>query len=117
MSRRPEAFDSNLWGLVSPVLVLSVWEVAGRLGGINPILLPRPSQIVQSLIDLVADGAVFAPLAYTIALFAIGYALASLIGIALGIAMATSEILYGLLEPIVEILRPIPKSALVPVLF
>ena len=31
--------------------------------------------------------------------------------------MATSRTIYGVLEPLVEILRPIPKSALVPVLF
>jgi ABC-type nitrate/sulfonate/bicarbonate transport system permease component len=117
MSRRSEIYDSNLWGLVSPALVLSIWEVAGKVGWINPILLPRPSQIVQSLIELVADGVVFAPLLYTVALFAVGYALASLMGIGLGVAMATSRVLYGLLEPLVEILRPIPKSALVPVLF
>jgi ABC-type nitrate/sulfonate/bicarbonate transport system permease component len=117
MSRRSEIYDSNLWGLVSPALVLSIWEVAGTVGWINPILLPRPSQIVQSLIELVADGVVFAPLLYTVALFAVGYALASLMGIGLGVAMATSRVLYGLLEPLVEILRPIPKSALVPVLF
>jgi ABC-type nitrate/sulfonate/bicarbonate transport system permease component len=117
MSQRSKVLNTSLWGLASPALVLSIWEIAGRFGWINTILLPRPSQIVQSLAKLVADGAVFTPLLHTLALFAIGYALASLIGICLGIAMATSQLFYGLLEPLVEILRPIPKSALVPVLF
>lgn len=117
MLRRSDIGDVNLAGLVSPTVVLCIWEIAGTLGWINPILLPRPSQICQSLLELVAGGAVFAPLAHTIMLFAVGYALASLIGIGLGVAMATSRTLYGLLEPLVEILRPIPKSAMVPVLF
>ena len=117
MLRRSETYNINLWGLVSPAVVISIWEVAGTLGWVNPILLPRPSQIVQSLIELVADGAVVSPLVHTVALFAVGYALASLIGVALGVAMAVSRTLYGLFEPLVEIIRPIPKSALVPVLF
>jgi ABC-type nitrate/sulfonate/bicarbonate transport system permease component len=103
--------------LLSPAIVLSAWESAGALGWINPILLPRPSQIAWSLVELVAAGAVFPPLLYTIALFGVGYGIASILGITIGVAMATSEALYGLLEPLVEILRPIPKSALVPVLF
>jgi ABC-type nitrate/sulfonate/bicarbonate transport system permease component len=117
MSRRSETLNINLWGLVSPVVVLCIWETAGALGWINPILLPRPSQIVLSLIELVTDGVLFGPLLRTIALFIVGYSLASLIGIAIGVAMATNRFLYGLLEPLVECLRPIPKSALVPVLF
>jgi ABC-type nitrate/sulfonate/bicarbonate transport system permease component len=117
MSRRSDIIDIDLAGLVSPAVVLCMWEAAGALGWTNPILLPRPSQIFQSLIELVADGAVFSPLAHTVLLFAVGYALASLIGIGIGVAMATSRVLYVLLEPLVEIVRPIPKSALVPVLF
>lgn len=117
MSQRSEAYRTSLLGLLSPAIVLSAWESAGAFGWINPILLPRPSQIAWSFAELVADGAVFPPLLYTVALFVVGYAIASILGITIGVAMATSEALYGLLEPLVEILRPIPKSALVPVLF
>jgi ABC-type nitrate/sulfonate/bicarbonate transport system permease component len=39
------------------------------------------------------------------------------IGIALGLWMGRSPFAYGLLEPLVELLRPLPKSALVPALF
>ena len=117
MSQRSEAYRTSLLGLLSPAIVLSAWESAGALGWINPILLPRPSQIVWSLVELVADGEVFPPLLYTAALFVVGYAIASILGITIGVAMATSDALYGLLEPLVEILRPVPKSALVPILF
>jgi ABC-type nitrate/sulfonate/bicarbonate transport system permease component len=117
MSRRSETLSISLWGLLSPALVLCLWETAGALGWVNPILLPRPSQIVQSLFGLVIDGELILPLVHTVALFFIGYVLASVIGVALGVAMAVSNTLYGLFEPLVEIIRPVPKSALVPVLF
>lgn len=117
MSRRSETLSINLWGLLSPALVLCLWETAGVLGWVNPILLPQPSQIVRSLLGLVIDGELISPLVHTVALFFIGYVLASVIGVALGVAMAVSNALYGLFEPLVEIIRPVPKSALVPVLF
>jgi ABC-type nitrate/sulfonate/bicarbonate transport system permease component len=117
MSRRREPLSLGLLGLVSPVLVLCIWEFASRLGWINPILLPAPSQIIAALFALMASGAIAAPLAHTAGLFVAGYLLATLIGTGIGIAMATSKTLYGLLEPLVEIVRPIPKPALVPVLF
>ena len=114
---RSEAHGMGLWSLVSPAFVLCVWELAGQLGWTNPVLLPRPSQIIETFLGLVSSGAVFVPLVHTVGLFVIGYLIASLLGTGLGIAMATSQTFYGLLEPLVEILRPIPKPALVPVLF
>jgi len=117
MPRSSEARGIGLWSLVSPALVLCFWELAGRLGWTNPVLLPRPSQIIETFLGLVSSGAVFAPLVHTVGLFVIGYVIAGILGTGLGIAMATSQTLYGLLEPLVEVVRPIPKPALVPVLF
>ncbi len=113
MTRQSESYKPILLGLISPLALLSLWELAGARNWVNPILLPRPSQIIDTLGGLIASGSVFGPLTHTLALFAFGYGLACLIGTCLGIAMGTSRTLYGLLEPLVEILQ----SALVPVLF
>ena len=72
MWRRLESFGLGLLGLVSPVLVLCIWELASRLGWTNPVLLPSPSQIVESLFALLASGAIASPLAHTVGLFAVG---------------------------------------------
>jgi ABC-type nitrate/sulfonate/bicarbonate transport system permease component len=97
--------------------MLLLWEAGGLAGWLDPVLVPRPSLIIATLADLVSSGDVFAPLAHTLALFAAGYSIACILGIGLGTAMATSPTFYGLLEPPVEIIRPIPKPALVPALF
>ena len=109
MSRRNEPVGFGLLGLVSPILVLCIWELASHLGWTNPVLLPSPSQIIAALFALMASGAIASPLAHTAGLFAVVYVLAVLIGTGIGIAMATSRTLYGLVEPLVEIVRPIPK--------
>ena len=102
MSRRRKPLGLGLLGLVSPILVLCIWEFASRLGWTNPVLLPSPSQIIAALFALMASGAIASPLAHTAGLFAVGYVLAVLIGMGIGIAMATSRTLYGLLEPLVD---------------
>jgi ABC-type nitrate/sulfonate/bicarbonate transport system permease component len=96
---------------------LAIWEVAARTHLVNPVLLPPPSAIGLALLDLVRGGDLFPQLAHTVVLFLVGYAIACLVGIAIGICMGVSTFAYGLLEPLIELLRPIPKSALVPALF
>jgi ABC-type nitrate/sulfonate/bicarbonate transport system permease component len=104
-------------GVISIAAVLGAWELAGLLGYLNPVLVPRPSLVAQTLWEILASGEVLAPLSHTLLLFGIGYGLACLIGITLGILMGQSPFVYGLFEPLVELLRPLPKSALVPALF
>src|SRR5512142_3262318 len=101
MSRRRDRIGPGLLGLVSPIVVLCIWELASRLGWTNPVLLPSPSQVIAALFALMASGAIVSPLVHTVGLFAVGYGLAVPIGTGIGIAMATSRTLYGLLEPLV----------------
>jgi ABC-type nitrate/sulfonate/bicarbonate transport system permease component len=112
-----EKWASRILGASSIAGILVIWEISGRTGVLDPVLLPRPSLILSTLLDIVLSGRFAVPLAHTLALFAVGYGLACVIGISLGIAMGTSPVLYGIFEPLVEILRPIPKPALVPALF
>jgi ABC-type nitrate/sulfonate/bicarbonate transport system permease component len=104
-------------GLASFVVVLVIWELAGRYRLANPVLLPPPSVIGVTLWDIVRTGAFLAPLSQTFLLLFIGYVLACIFGIGVGVAMGRSEPIYCFLEPLIELLRPIPKAALVPPLF
>jgi ABC-type nitrate/sulfonate/bicarbonate transport system permease component len=108
---------SRLVGLVSLAAVLAVWEFVARTKLVNPVLMPAPSMIAETLGALLASGEFLPPLLHTIAVFIAGYATGCLLGIGIGLWMGCSRFAYGLLEPLVELLRPIPKSALVPALF
>ena len=107
----------TLVGIASLAIVLALWEWAGWQHLLNPILIPRPTVIAGTLWDIVRSGEIAEPLAHTISLFLIGYGLSVVVGIAVGLAMGTSAIAYGALEPLVELLRSIPKPALIPALF
>lgn len=112
-----ERMLSRIVGLASLVAVLLLWEFAARYRLVNPVLMPPPSAIAAALQDMIANGEVLRPLLHTVYLFIIGYAIACVLGIAIGLWMGCSRFVDGLLEPLVELLRPIPKSALVPALF
>ncbi len=49
MTRQSESYKPILLGLISPLALLSLWELAGARNWVNPILLPRPSQIIDTL--------------------------------------------------------------------
>jgi ABC-type nitrate/sulfonate/bicarbonate transport system permease component len=106
-----------LIGLASLMAVIGLWEYASDHRLANPALLPPPSAVASALVALIADGDIWQQLLHTAALFAGSYLIACTLGIAIGVWMGCSEFANGLLEPLVESLRPIPKSALVPALF
>jgi ABC-type nitrate/sulfonate/bicarbonate transport system permease component len=112
-----DRWTSRLVGLLSLATVLAVWEFVARQKLVNPVLMPAPSMIADTLGALLVSGEFLGPLLHTIAVFATGYTTGCLLGIGIGLWMGCSRAAYGLLEPLVELLRPIPKSALVPALF
>lgn len=113
----PRALTAAWPGVLAVLLVLAVWEASVRVGGVSPALLPAPSVVLQTLLAIVRSGEFAAPLAQTLRLMAVGYAIACTLGIAVGLFMGRSETGYRLLEPLVELVRPIPKPALIPPLF
>jgi len=108
---------AGIIGLVSVMAVIGFWEFVSDHRIVSPALLPPPSSVARALVALIADGEIWQQLLHTVALFLGSYLIASTLGIAIGIWMGCSEFANGLLEPLIESLRPIPKSALVPALF
>ena len=97
--------------LVSLVLLL---ELATRAGWVNPVIVPPPTVVAQRVFTVVAAGSVFEPLGRTMYLLTVAYAIGCVLAIALGVLMGRFRRMHGLLEPLVEVLRPLPKPALLP---
>lgn len=100
------------WLLIGTIFVL--WEVGRRLGVISSANLPPPSEIVEAFRDLFWGGNGFQHLGVTVMRVFCGYGLAIIVGVALGMAMGTWRTVDSLLEPAIELLRPVPVTALVP---
>ena len=99
-----------------PLLILALaWEAVARLGLVSSLALPPLSKVVVAFVDLLRDGELVQNGLASLYRAGLGLALAVVIGGALGIAMAWWRTLDALLGPLVEILYPMPKSALIPV--
>ncbi|HUH85534.1 MAG TPA: ABC transporter permease [Stellaceae bacterium] len=99
---------------LSPLAVLLLWELVGRSGLVNPGILPPLSSALADLGHLVANGEL--PRAMAVSLYRIlsGFAIATVVGVALGASMARSPLCEAILDPLVELLRPISPLAILP---
>jgi sulfonate transport system permease protein len=107
-------------GLVSIALFILFWELGSRSGdwlgyalpGISRV--PPPSAVAATFADLVRDQSYWSSWLLSTKRVFTGFFAAMLIGIPLGLAMASSRTFYGISFPVFEVLRPIPPLAWVP---
>jgi NitT/TauT family transport system permease protein len=100
----------------SPLLLLAIaWELAARLELVSTTALPPLSDVIVAWVDMIKDGELISNGVSSLYRASAGLGLSILIGGVLGIVMAWWKPVNVLLAPIVEILYPLPKSALIPV--
>ena len=102
--------------LIIPVLLLLLWEVLAVNGAIKETIMPRPSKIGSTLWELTLKGKLPHDIGISLRRVLIGYVSGSMFGILVGIVLGLFPRINVLLKLLVEILRPIPIIAWVPVL-
>ncbi len=108
--------DERVLGWGSVALVIIVWEVAARVTGVSSLYLPRPTQIVVSLIEMFRNGALIVDLGWTLYRIFAGFGLAIVVGTGLGIWIATSFRVRAIADMFIAMLYPLPKVTLIPLL-
>jgi NitT/TauT family transport system permease protein len=103
-----------LAGTLSVVGGLLLWEFVSRVLVANALFLAAPSEIVAAIYSLAATGQLWHHIGISGAEFALGYVIASCIGIALGLAMASSATVKQALQPWISGLYATPTIALAP---
>ncbi|MGA8320070.1 MAG: ABC transporter permease [Xanthobacteraceae bacterium] len=93
---------------------LALWEIISRYIVANALFLAGPSQIAVAIYHLAMTGELWHHIGVSAAEFALGYVIASLLGIALGVAMASSATMKQALQPWVSGLYATPTIALAP---
>jgi ABC-type nitrate/sulfonate/bicarbonate transport system permease component len=107
--------ENKLLGFALVIVLLLLWEGISRLKFVNPIFLPPFSEIIIALIKTTLSGELPKHIGYTIFRCFLGYFLATFVAVPIGIMMGRSKLVYSLFEPLVEMLRPIPSAAIIPV--
>src|SRR5256885_14576869 len=87
----PKSFGARnehaLIGTSSMLIFLAFWETAVALAWVNPLFISSPSRIVHAGYEMFADGSIYPHLAVSGYEFLVGYGMAIIIGVPLGILM------------------------------
>lgn len=103
-------------GIVSPIVLLCLWELAARGGLINVAFFPAPTTILATAADQAQTLQFWTDIAISLKRIAIGLALGAIPGVIVGLAMGLLRPVHDALNPLFAALFPIPKIALLPLL-
>lgn len=106
---------SRFSGLLLIALLLVAWQFSA-LYVLDTPTWPPVTRILAAWYENTADGTLPGHLLATLWRQMLGYGLAAVLGIGLGLVMGYFRPVYNLFEPLVEVLRPIPGPAYLPVL-
>jgi NitT/TauT family transport system permease protein len=107
----------NALGRYAPLLLLAAaWETAPRIGLANPEILPPLSIVLAALVGLVRDGDLALHGWSSLQNLVAGLGLGIVVGVVLGVLMAWYRPIEALVNPLVRVLYPLPRSALIPVM-
>jgi len=101
-------------GLVVPLMLLMVWAIATHVFRVEPLAMPPPEQVAQSVGRLVVSGYLWLSLLATLGKALGGMALGALLGVPLGLLCGFLPTARAYLSGTVDWLRSIPATALYP---
>src|SRR5260221_2446061 len=108
---------------VVPVLILVGWEIFSRSGTLPAALLPAPTTVLRSAPDWLFaidgntqtySGSCIFDTAASITRVMAGFGIATALGVSLGVAIGWSRRIETIIEPTLQILRPIPPVSWIP---
>ncbi len=108
-------WNTRLLGVVFIVVLLLLWELIALSDETLATTFPRMSAIMLAWGQLIVSGELFSQLAPSMLRMFGGYFIGVLIGVVLGLLMGSVRFFYNLLEPVTELLRPIPSPAYLPI--
>lgn len=109
---------AKIWGNVRVYGVLTglivIWEILGKSGLFEPIILPAFTDVLAAIWVNAVQGDLFLAIGWSCYRVFMGFGLGMLLAVPLGVAIGWSRVCEDLFNPIVEILRPIPPLAWIP---
>jgi ABC-type nitrate/sulfonate/bicarbonate transport system permease component len=101
--------------LMTPILILLCWEFATRAGYFSAFMLPSPDAVVERLVADVMSGDFFQNAIATLYRTFVGFAIAAVAGVTLGLLMIRNAWARWFFDPLVSVGLPMPKIAFLPV--
>lgn len=105
----------KLISTVTLILIISAWIIVTSMKWVEPLFLPAPQNLSTALRNLLPNlpSDIFDSLIRRILP---GFLIGASLGIFLGVSMAMNRVIKAIFNPVVEVLRPLPPLALIPLL-
>jgi ABC-type nitrate/sulfonate/bicarbonate transport system permease component len=94
--------------------IVVAWQAAAMADVLNPALLPAPTSIGHALVVWTRSGLLLIDIAASTSRVIVGFGLAIAIAGPVGVALALSPVLARQISIVVELMRPIPPIAWIP---
>jgi ABC-type nitrate/sulfonate/bicarbonate transport system, permease component len=114
---RPARIAAVLLGAVPLAVLVLLWHLLT----VNQVVLwlrfdkiPGPAEVVASFASRLSSGAYYADLLASLRRILLGFGIAAVAGVTIGTLIGRSSAARALLRPVIEVFRPIPAIALVP---
>ena len=105
---------SGLEYILVLVILLIVWTIMEKQGALNTVIMPAPSKILNTFINLVKSGQLWNNLLVSLTRVLKGYLIAASLGIVFGILIGLFRHLNRLTDLLIQIIKPIPPIAWIP---
>lgn len=97
--------------IIGMVLLIAVWQIIVVVGGYEEALFPSPGTVGQVIVEMIINGTLFVHLQVSLGRFAAGYLLAVIPAIILGMFLGRMPRVWEVVDPIVQVLRPVSPVA------
>jgi sulfonate transport system permease protein len=96
------------------IILVVAWQALSDSGFIPPIILPSPMKVAAAFWDLAKSGVIFKHIGISVLRVLEGFGIAAILGLGLGIAIGLSRTLDRMTGLIIQIIKPIPPIAWIP---
>lgn len=118
--KRPTRLSPLLATAVTVAVLLALWLCASSFGWVSAVFLPHPLKVLAAVGRLVTqgyvDGTLWQHAAASLGRVFTALALSILVAVPAGLAIATSPVGRGILDPLIEFIRPLPPLAYLPLI-
>jgi len=104
----------RLLNVISPLALLTLWELCARFDVIDTRFFPAPSSVLSTAVEMLQSGELVTHTAASMQRLAYGTILGGVPALVLGVAMGLNRTIRALFDPLIAATYPVPKSAILP---
>ncbi len=109
-----ENYRTALSTIASISIAIMAWQLLSTFV-FNPFLIPPPLAVVQAAIPMLLSGEILSDVSISMVRVLVGFITGSLAGVVMGVLLGRIRLLHDLLDPIVELLRYLSPTAMIPI--